>query len=564
MSGRRGQSAIAIVAAVAVAQCLPLWQSHWFDSHETSAYVLRLVEFESALRQGDLYPRWASDFYGGYGSPFFVFYAPFVFAIGAAGSALLGSAILGLKSMITLASIAAGVGVYVAVKAETQRVDAALLAALVYLASPYRLADIYVRGDIAEYTALALLPWAIWGYRRIGLALPTGGAMAPAMLAVGAHACLLFSHAILGLWGTLLLGGVCLATTLQLVRRRSHRQVALLWAAFVLALTISSVYTGPALLQKRYVHIANATADGYDPVNELLRFGRLLQKGQFGILPFVGAAFGLSLVAVLLRPSDKRSMTWSVAAAACALLSTRYAEPFWLLRLPLSRFIQFPWRLHGLAALAAALALGIAWAVIFRRGSWPEPLALLAGAAALLATAWLCAVSRPLDRGSFPETTSEIASGMHHTTADEYLPLGVPAPPTVPCSSLVSKAPGIDVVGSFSRGSTHELDLVTRDAAQADLCLHMFPGWHVETLQGPAAASLVTSTAGLVALKLPSRGHYRLRVSFGTSPVRAAFAGLSLLAALVCWPLLRWLSGSRFAPARVDPMVSGHALGLAG
>lgn len=558
-----GRSGVVLVALVALAQCLPLWQHYWFDTHEHSAYVLRVVEFEAALRQGDLYPRWAADFYGGYGSPFFVFYAPLVFAGSAVASALLGSAVLGLKLWITLASIAAGVGVYVAVETETRRSDAALLAALVYLAAAYRLADVYVRGDIAEYTALACLPWAIGGYRRLAHSLSRDDGALAALQAAAAHAALLFSHAIMGLWGTLLLAVVCLATTWQLLKRRTLRRVALLWTGFALALAVSSVYIGSALVQKRYVNIAVAAANYYDPANQLMPLKRLLERGQFGLLPLVAVAVVLSLIAVALRSSSKAALGWSLGALFCAFLSTRYAEAFWLLRLPLTRFVQFPWRLHGLAALAASLAIGLAWSTVLLKGSWREPVALLLGAAALLVTAPLCSVPTPLARGSFPETSAEIRSGMHSTTEDEYLPRWVPAAPAGPAKSLLSKASAIELVSSFSRGSVNEVELLAHAAGQAELRLHMFPGWRVETLEGPATVGLATSKAGLVALELPRAGHYRLRLSFGSSPVRAVFGGLALLAAIAAWPLLRFLARKRSALSLVGPALAEPAERLA-
>lgn len=532
---------------VAVAQCLPLWQHHWFDSHESYAYVLRVVEFEAALRQGDPYPRWASDFYGGYGSPFFVFYAPLVFAAGASLSALLGSAVLGLKAWIVLASIASGVGAYLVVEAETHRADAASFAALVYLASPYRLANIYERGDIAEYTALAALPWAVWSYRRIARALPIDAGVGSAVIAVGAHAALLFSHAIMGLWGTLLLGALCLATTWQLLRRRTFRHIWLLWTAFALSLAVASVYTGPALLQKRYVHIALASVGYNEPSNQLLPISSLLTHDRFGILPVVLASLLLALGALGLRRDWAGAMAWSLAAATLAFLSTRYAELFWELKLPLTAFIQFPWRLHGLAALAGSLALGLAWATLFRHGSWREPSALVLGACALLVAAPICQITNPLARGSFPETTAEIRRGIYHTTGHEYLPRWVPSGPRTVPRALVSRSSHVEVTGSFSRGTLHELELVAEQAGSADLALHMFPGWHVDTVEGPAPVGLATNPAGLVSVRVPRAGKYRVQVSFGSSPVRAVFGCLSLLSALTAWPLLRFLAGARAA-----------------
>ncbi len=557
MLGSLDRSGVVLVAMVAIAQCLPLWQPHWFDSHESYSYVLRVVEFEAALRQGDLYPRWASDFYAGYGSPFFVFYAPLVFAGGAALSALLGSAVGGLKLWIVLASVASGAGVYTAVKAETQRADAALLAALVYLASAYRLGDIYVRGDIAEYTALALLPWAVAAYRSVARSLSTQVAARRAARAVGMHAALLFSHAVVGLWGTLLLAVLCLGTSYALWQRRAFRHVALLGVAFALALGVSAAYTGPALLEKAQVHIAVARTGYYEPSNQLLALERLLENGQFGILPAVLAALLLALVAAGLRRKARLALIWAVASAGFAWLSTRRAEAFWQLPIPLLSFIQFPWRLHGLSALAAAIGLGLAWAALFRQGSWRDASALLLGSCALLVSAPSCRVTRPLAAGSFPETTGEIRSGIYHTTAGEYLPLAVAAAPTAAASALVSSSLHVQTKRAWSHGSVHELDVVADAPSAAELTLHMFPGWRVDTLAGPAAASLATSQAGLVLLRLPTAGSYRLRLSFGSSPARAFCGASSLALACATWPLLRRIANKR-APRVATPRTVQH------
>lgn len=562
MLGSFDRSGLALVAAVAIAQCLPLWQVHWFDSHESYSYVLRVVEFEAALRQGDLYPRWASDFYGGYGSPFFVFYAPLVFAGAASLSALFGSAVAGLKLWIVLASVAAGTGVYTAIKAETQRADAALLAALVYLGSAYRLDDIYVRGDIAEYTALGILPWAVAAYRGVARSPSTEVAAYRAALAVGVHAALLFSHAVVGLWGTLLLATLCLGTSHRLWRRRALRHVGLMAAALALALGVSAVYTGPALLEKADVHIGVARTGYYEPLNQLLPLDRLLENGQFGILPAVMAALSLTLAAAGLRRGAKLALVWGILAGVFAWLSTRRAEVFWQLPIPLLGFIQFPWRLHGLAALAAALGLGLAWAALFRQGSWRDATALLLGSSALLISAPFCRVTRPLAAGSFPETTGEIRAGIYHTTAGEYLPLAVASAPVTPASALVSSSPDLQTRRAWSYGSVHELDVVADAPCAAELTLHMFPGWRVETLAGPAAASLATGRTGLVSLRLPKPGSYRLRVSFGTSPLRAFFGASSLILAFMTWPLLRRIAGigaSRVAVARSLPLQQPRA-----
>ena len=83
------------------------------------------------------------------------------------------------------------------------------------------------------------------------------------------------------------------------------------------------------------------------------------------------------------------------------------------------------------------------------------------------------------------------------------------------------------------------------------LTLHAFPGWRVETLSGPTAATMDYDAAGLLRLHLPVPGEYRLRVWYGTPPAAILGASLSALAALALGlllayePLLAWWRSRR-------------------
>ena len=65
------------------------------------------------------------------------------------------------KVVGVLASVCAGFGAYALVWIETRSLPAALLGALLYLASPYRIACLFERGDISEFLCLGLLPVAL-------------------------------------------------------------------------------------------------------------------------------------------------------------------------------------------------------------------------------------------------------------------------------------------------------------------------------------------------------------------------------------------------------------------
>src|SRR3954469_16119902 len=161
-------SRVMLVVAVAVGLWVPMARMEWFLGDEKESYIWRTVEWATELKAGVLYPRWCPDFYGGYGSPLFVFYGPVIY--GAAGllTATFFSAFWALKLVMLCCSLIAGLATYALVFGETRQRDAALVGAIAYLASPYRIGDLYSRGDLGEFACLAVLPLVIAVYRAAG------------------------------------------------------------------------------------------------------------------------------------------------------------------------------------------------------------------------------------------------------------------------------------------------------------------------------------------------------------------------------------------------------------
>jgi hypothetical protein len=149
-----------------------------------------------------------------------------------------------------------------------------------------------------------------------------------------------------------------------------------------------------------------------------------------------------------------------------------------------------------------------------------------------------------MSRASVRDTPEAVRASLASTTGvDEYLPKWVTANPTAVAESVVRSTTNATVRSATSDGSRHELTLSSTGSATVELALHDFPGWSVKTLAGPEGVENGTSARGLVELRLPSAGEYRLAVVFGDSPVRRAAALVSLLTALTLVPLLRWALG---------------------
>ncbi|HYP99042.1 MAG TPA: 6-pyruvoyl-tetrahydropterin synthase-related protein [Polyangiaceae bacterium] len=534
-----------VVIAVAVALWTPLGRMTWFSSHEETGYVLRTVEWASGLRAGELYPRWAADYYGGYGSPYFIFYAPAVYA----SAALLTSVCTpfwALKLVVLAATIASGVGTFALVYNETRERNGAFLAAIAYLASPYRLLNLYERGDLSEYTAISLLPVALALYRAaVKEAIPRRESYL-LVAAAFSHALMVVSHTILGLWGTILIGLVVAASAADLAWRGLFRRAGRALVALFCAPGLAAIYLLPAIAYRKFARVDQMIVGFFNPQNQLNPFSALFSESTqfFGrnflaIGPLLVVFVVLTVLGLVVNFRAARpALGWALITLALVISNLPIASGLWAPgRFPLSQFIQFPWRLLGPASMTASVALGIGAAAAFTRLSevTRSNLAIVIATAMLTFIAWPHASGKEVTTDSVPVSPAEIRSGIYSTTnVDEYLPLAVPAVPPTPAKRLVDSSKDATVEWTNSKASTHFITVdSSRPGASVELSLYSFPGWRVSTRSGPAEATLETGKLGLIHINLPAPGHYVLKVYYGITPagmVGTAVSALSLAA----------------------------------
>lgn len=566
-------SKLLVVVAVAVGLWTPLARMDWFTSHEQTQYVLRTVEWAAGLREGEFYPRWASDFYGGYGSPFFIFYAPAVYAT----AALLTSAFnpfWALKLVVLAGSIASGVGTYALVYGETRERNGAFLAAIAYLVSPYRLLNLYIRGDLAEFTAIALLPVVLALYRAAAKEAIPRRAGYLLVAAAGSHALMVLSHTILGLWGTVLVGLVVAATAAGLVWRGLWRRAGRLLITLFCAPGLAAVYLVPAIAYRDVCRTKAMIVGYFNPQNQLNPLSVLFPnfpkgpnyfvRDYLAVGPMLAAAALLTIAGLALNfRAARRSLGWAALSLLLVIATLPIASGLWAPgRFPLSGFIQFPWRLLGPATLMASIAAGIGTAAACSRLSEVAKSGVVIGLATamLVVIAWPAASAPELAIAGVPISPQAIRSGIYSTTnVDEYLPLAVPGVPSAPSKALVLSADEAVVGHTQSIASRHYLTIdANRAGASVRLALHDFPGWAITTRSGPDQATLDTGPGGLIRLNFPKPGNYKLKVYYGISRAGVLGTVLSVLSLLVLGLLL--LRGSRWWRAALpSPLGTGGA-----
>lgn len=458
------------------------------------------TQFAEQFRAGILYPRWLADSFHGLGAPTFYFYGPLTFWLDALVNTISFNVLpvshrLGVTSSLILYS--SGLAMYAWLRRETRSRTASVVGAAAYMAAPYHMLDLYVRGALAEYSAYAVLPLVMLAIRLVA-----DGRRRGLLLLSLSYAALLMTHL-----PTSLLATVTVVPSYVLFRawRLGERRLAISLvgrAAFagVLGIGLAAIYLVPALSLQEW--ISSEVLWAYRPENWLaLAPERWIEPSPHFVMHFVTFLIVSALLVSLglcamwsLTVADKSRRAevafWVAMILTLVALVAGLVPWFW--SLPLVGQVQFPWRLLLILEFAVITALCLAFTgawKVYRGSDWVSGTVaatlLLAAAAALMPGVRLLADST----ASRIEST---ASGppLRRFEANEYLPrgygqigtqglpeLGAELLPTVPRIACVPAA----TVCQAKDGGFGALAIVVESPMPTTVTVRRFsfPGWRV-------------------------------------------------------------------------------------
>ncbi|MDW8316758.1 MAG: hypothetical protein RMN53_02780 [Anaerolineae bacterium] len=396
---------------------------YFFNAHDADHSVFFLVEFDAAIRDGALWPRWGPDHALGYGYPLWLVYAPLAYYVAEAFVLLGVGYTAAVKITWALATLAGGWGTYALLRHWFGRRPvgraAALVGGLVYVYAPYHLLNLYVRAAFAEYAALAWFPWVILAFDRLvqADAAPNSperweGKAAGAALA---YAGLLLTHTATILLFTPLLAAYLLFAILRRgvltgrqafdqpvqdaedlqhtltvlglqssaprVRQELWRTVWRTALAGLLGIGVAAIFLLPMLLEQRYIVQSQWVQGTYGYRLHFVYPNQWLDPAWgYGYSddpdgPNDGMSFQLGIVAVglaltaaaagLRRQAPRREITafFLAVTAGALLMMLPAAQPVWDALAPLA-LVQFPWRLLGIASFGLAILAGAGVAAV--------------------------------------------------------------------------------------------------------------------------------------------------------------------------------------------------------
>jgi len=530
---------------------------------DTLFHLYRLVQVDGLIQNGVFFSRWAPDLAQGFGYPLFNYYSPAAYYLAELLN-LAGLPILpAFLATFALAMVAAAVFCFLWVR-DILGEAGALVAAALYVFTPYMMDVALRRGSLAEQVALAFFPLILWAFRRFLLS----QRFLYALIGTLAYGLLILTHNISALLFTLVLTGYLFVVTYSDPAKGSNGStdwlVKTLKAGWLLILSLgmTAFFWLPALAERNLVQIARASAPlifdfnknflslselfappfVYDP-NLVTRDSRI-SLGLMGLLTISGGFLGFW------RFRKNKGLAAQIVFALIVVLGSLFLTlPLSRLaweRLPLLPLIQFPWRFLAISILCAAFLGGSGVAAIMdlmsdRVSSQSTFVAVIPAVVIFLAAVnvvpWRFAdYFDPLPDASVAGSMEyERESGLIGTTSTgEYLPVSVRQLPfaqegqeTYERLDGDSLPEGARLIAEDYGPLRYDIVVDSPRLFTAIFNTFFFEGWQA-TIDGQQALLRATDRQGLISLEVP-QGEHRLQILFRSTLVRQLGSLISLV-----------------------------------
>lgn len=554
----RGFSQILLILLLSLPFVSPLLHPHWIMVGESIDQILRVIELDRGIREGSLYPRWFGDLAGGFGIPYFVFYAPIIYYVTEIFH-LLGFGILSsLKLMILIGVFLSGIGMFLLAKTFWGEAGG-IVSAVAFVYVPYRMVNVYIRGDFAEAFAMALFPLALYFFYQ----LVHQRAKRHWIGAVMSYAALIMTHNCSAL---IFSGFLVLFICFFAFHEGRLRNLTVGLAGMFWACCLSAVFWLPALMEKKWVNIHLIYSNpALDFRNNFLELASLLSTSwslEGGIggrdLPFqIGwpnllLAFFSFFYIMHLNSSEQRTIRQNTQFfLLCGLLALFCTHPSSVViweNLPLVKYLQFPWRFLTALSVFVSLLCGGLFLYFLSASKVNQKMFQTV----LLIMIILTGIQYCRVRGyyvmkeealvpAFVRSDGGTVSACNTAQMDkvedfgEYMPRAVKRLPSKDLAGkIVSRDGKATILMQRLFMERYEFTVLAEKDTEMIVGSFYYPGWEVRVNGEPFP--IFTDEEGLIHFKIPE-GQHAVEVFFGDTSERKVAKSLSLVGLLAFGPL---------------------------
>ena len=502
---------------------------------------------ERCFLDGQFPCRWTPDLGGGFGFPLFNYYSPLVYYLGVVfrltGFSFVGS----IKLLFLTGIILSGISMYLLTKEFWGKLGG-LVSAVFYIFVPFHALDIYVRGDLSEFFALAIVPFVFWAFYRL---IKTNERQFLFLTGLFLGAFLLSHNITAMLFAPLLLVWIIFwFLVLKKIQKETVFQVLI---AGLAGFGLSAFFIIPALLEQSLVQVGSLTTGYFDFKAHFITLRQLFldRSWSFGISRFgptdtlsfqigwphwwlVFLSFGLTILKLKDRGDFRKWLIILMSGLFLVLVFMIHPRSviFWE-NLPLIAFTQFPWRLLGPVGLVSSFLAGSV--IILLAGKDKVQVHLLAFFLVVLVVALNTAYFKPAKFTSATDEdflTGETFKSEQQGAVYDFLPKGVTKLPDFDAQDIQIIS-GEANISEFVRKSDYfkvNIEVHGDQPAQIIAPVFDFAGWEVFVDEQPVTIN--KNPWGLIQMESP-KGKHEISGWFRNTKIRLSGNGISIVTLLL-------------------------------
>ena len=548
---------------------------------DVELHIFRIAEMGYAIEEGTLYPRWAPDFYHGYGYPIFNYYAPLTYHLGY--YLTLGNpenAAIAAKSLLVSSIFIGAYGAFYLGKYYTTQ-GGGLVGSAAFCFTPYiQLINPHSRGDLAEVVALAFLPWTLLYWQKVWRQ-PKKSSM---FWAVVFSSLTLLSHNLTGLAMLGIVLGMALWEWCILKNRRYTKYIFITGLIFVF---LTAFFWLPFLIERKEILLDVAGDGHYDFHNHFVRLGELLSSTKrFDFrdatmsIPFSAGPINILLgccggIASLFLKKYRINL-YFLFSIILFFMITSLSTPVWEY-LPGLAYFQFPWRFLGPLAVTMVPIIAYSTEFLSQLSFIQRPRvvkAVVSAAVVVIIIIFALPGLYPIPwESGFSSITrnsiiqAELEGRWRGTTStNDFIPASVDMIPK-PSESLMEsyRNPPVDRINRYTLpertvvavlgDQPNHFDITTDESFILRLMLFYFPGWHAY-LDGTDHPIEIAHPEGFITVNIP-QGKHEVLVRFENTTSRSigwwlSTAGLIIGVGGLCFSKIAEPISSPFSEISVE------------
>jgi uncharacterized membrane protein len=507
-------------------------------------HIAWLQQMDKVVREGRFPPRYVPDVSYGFGYPLFNFVFPLPFYAAELLHLIGFSLVASIKAVFVLSFLLSGLLMYKLLR-EFASSLLSLIAALVYMFTPYRATDVFVRGALGESVAFVFLPLIIVCLLKV---IKKDQKTLNKWIGFGSLsiAGLIASHNITAYMFLPL--AVLFALILIFISRNKKSSLLKVVLIFIFGLLISLYFWLPALYESRLMQFEYTQfgfVDHFPTLKQLITphfgYGASVAGPYDGMSFYFGSANLLILVlggALFLSKKRKIEKTakfliiWALGIVGLALFMMNHRSTFVWQVVPLIKNFQFPWRFLTITTFATPLLL-----IIFEKSRLKILFIFLIALAVISSVSYF----RPEDFLGRTDTyyleryiPFPSASAEYQKTSEDYfrLPRNTLTRPDKNYPRFYSSSEDISINKVVESNS---LDAWAEVSAAKPALLsynkYLFPGWQVY-LDEKQVSPQAGTPFGQIEIAVP-KGEHRVEVLFRETALRKVLNLVSLIFLIV-------------------------------